>query len=114
MIKELLRDIVEGLGSKAMATALGGIVSVFMFPIVNRYFDMVPREDVVTAVTVIATIAIAVILKFWHLDVKTDGRTSTSALMLDKAAKQIALVTPEGSKVHEVAEAIDKAIPDEK
>lgn len=113
MIEKILRQIVEGLGSKAMASAFAGVTAVFLFPVVNHYFDMVPKDDVVSVLTVIMAIVIAVIGKIWHLDIKTEGNTSTSTLLLNKLMKQLASATSETSKIHQVADAVDAAIPDE-
>jgi hypothetical protein len=111
MIGNLFRGFVEGLGSKSLANIFAAVFSVLLTVFLGKKTGL-PENEVYVVVGSILALAFGFLFKQWHLDVKTDGKTTTQALLIDKLAKMAAGALPENTVAHKVADAVDAAIPD--
>jgi hypothetical protein len=111
MISNFLRAFIEGLGGRTIALVFASILSTFFAAGAQKWLGISP-EQLSTVLLALVLPAVLAILKLWHLDVATDGKTTTHALMLDRAAKTIAALAPDGTVVDRLAKAVDAAIPD--
>ncbi len=113
MIGNLFRGFVEGLGSKSLADIFAAMVSVLLVSLLNKKFNLgLSETEFFTVIGAILALAFGFLFKQWHLDVKTDGKTTTQALMIDKLAKAMASALPDHTIADKLARAIDAAIPD--
>lgn len=104
----ILRAIVEGLGSKRLTAMAAGVLAVFLSPLTVKYG--LPQSDLVPALGAIIGLVVTYLFTQYHLDVKTNGATSTSTLLATKLAQAAEQALPDGTKADAIAKAIVAAL----
>lgn len=96
MLKNFLRSYVEGVGSKALALIGAGVVAGLVAPILFTKFGIAPGTTFDFLVGLFAMVIVGV-LKLWHVDIKTEGKSTTAALMTLQALQAAEKLAKDGT-----------------
>jgi uncharacterized membrane protein YeaQ/YmgE (transglycosylase-associated protein family) len=112
MIEKFFRGIVEGLGSKTVTLIFAGIVAALVAPVLFTKLGVSP-EVTFDVLYGIGGVIVLGVLNRWHVDVSTDGKTTTANLLTLKALQAAEAKVPDGTPydviLKQMIEAMQKA-----
>lgn len=112
MIKNLIRGYVEGVGSKTLAFIGAGLLAALIAPILHAKLGIEPSVTfdflVGTFIVILAGVA-----KIWHTDIKTEGKSTTAALMTIQALQAAEKLTKDGTPLDDTIRRVIKEMQEQ-
>jgi hypothetical protein len=105
--------LIRSFGSKKLVAALAAVLAVFGVLLARKLGLQLEAENVTTVLVAILTPLVGYLMAQWHVDVKTDGKTTTAYQLTLAAAQAAATALPTKTVGAELARAIVQAFKDD-
>jgi hypothetical protein len=100
-------------GSKKLVAVVGGVLATLLVPILNAKLGLgLDAASVSVSIGAVLTAVLSYVAAQWHIDIKTNGATTTASVLLKKAAEVVADIAPDGTPLDAVAKAVAEALKD--
>ena len=105
--------LVNLFGSKKLLAVIGSVIATLFVPILNAKLHLgLDASGVAISIASVLAPVLAFIAAQWHIDIKTDGATTTAAVLLKQGAQVVADLAPDGTVLDSIAKAVADALKD--
>jgi uncharacterized protein (DUF2062 family) len=103
--------LIQQFGSKKLVAMIAAILAILAVPILNSKLGLnLTANEITTVIVSVLTPALGYIIAQWHIDVKTNGATTTASIVAQKLAQAAGAALPEQTLGAKIAKAIDEVL----